>query len=503
MKRLALAALLLLAPAIGAQQRVVVTDRGPGGSGELLESILARPHRLVSPDTSWYRLRRGDVVGIPLVVLDRTAAIEGTVNGDVVVVGGDLFLRPGSRVTGRAIAIGGGVYPSALAVVGGGTQSFRDNSFTITQDGDGFRLAYQALYEDESPPLLFPGVYGLRMPAYDRVNGVSLPFGPSLSLAGGRVQLNALATYRSDLGKIDPSVQADVRLTRRMRAQGFAGRGTFSNEAWIWSNLVNSFSVLTSGDDSRNYFRADRAELTLHRLWEWTNLQLEPFVGALAEDAWSVGPAPGELRGPWSLFGRNDTLAMLRPNPSIGDASLVSALAGARLEYERPDLRLRARTRTEVGMRPQGSDDILLAPSERLFAQITTDVMAVVPTFGEHEYALDVHWVTTADDVPRQRFVYLGGPGTLVFLEMLEQEGDELLLVDQRYSIPVPSVRLGLLGEPTLILRHRIGSAGLGKLPAFEQVVGVGVLLTLLRIELQVDPVGGKARLSTGFSFSR
>jgi hypothetical protein len=290
-------------------------------------------------------------------------------------------------------------------------------------------------------------------------------------------------------------VVASARLTRRLRAEGFAGRGTFTNDAWIWSNLVNSFSVFTSGDDTRNHYRADRAEVTLHRLYEWTRVQVEPFVGGLLEDAWSVGPAVGELRGPWSVFGRTDTLAMYRPNPAIEDGQVASAVAGTRILYEATDLRARARTRAEANF---------VAPSDQRFTQVTTDFDIGFPTFGEHQYALDIHWVTTFGNTPPpQRFAYLGGSGTLPFLELLEQGGDELLLVDQRYSIPVPSVRLGLLGEPTILLRHRIGSAGLGRLPAFEQVVGLGVMLALVRFELQVDPVDGKARFSAGFSFSR
>lgn len=494
MIRRAAVLLLLAAPWLGAQERAVVVDRGPGASGRVLASVLAGPHRLVGPDTSWFRLRRAEQEPASLVVLGRTAAIEGTVNGDVVVVGGDLFVRPGARISGRAVAIGGGVYPSALAVVERGTESHRDNTFDIRSAGDRYELAYRSLYEHASPPLLFPGVYGFRIPSYDRVNGASIPFGPSFALLGGRAEIDALVTYRSDLGKIDPSVQGTAQLTRRIRAEAFAGRGTFSNDEWIWSDFVNSFSVLTSGDDTRNYFRADRGELTLHRVWEWTNLSIEPFLGGLVEDAWTVGPAYGERRAPWSLFGKTDTLAMQRPNPPVMDGAIGSVLGGARLQYETPDLRVRARTRAEVSTTSPAGDN---------FVQVTSDFDAGFPTFGEHEYAMDVHWVTTAQGVPPQRFVYLGGPGTLVFLEMLAQGGDELLLIDQRYAIPVPSVRLGLLGEPTLIFRHRMGSAGLGRLPAFEHVVGAGVLLTILRVELQMDPVRGKFRVSTGFSFSR
>jgi hypothetical protein len=64
-------------------------------------------------------------------------------------------------------------------------------------------------------------------------------------------------------------------------------------------------------------------------------------------------------------------------------------------------------------------------------------------------------------------------------------------------------VHVGLLGEPTLQIRHRLGSAGVGRLPTLEQVVGLGVMLTLIRGEIQLDPATGDTRFSVGFSFSR
>ena len=497
MKRFVAAALgLTLGSAtLQAQGRVVVTDLGPGASGRILQQALAASHRLVEPDSGWFVLKRGEQVGTTLIVVGRTAAVAGSVEGDVIVVGGDLFVRPGAHVSGRAVAIGGGVYPSSLAVIGNGSEAFRDNTFVVTRTAEGYELAYQSLREHASPPLLFPGVYGLRFPLYDRVNGASVPFGPAFSFLDGRGELDALATYRSDLGKIDPSVTGTVQLSRRSRTMFSGKRGTFSNDDWIWSNFVNSLSALFFGVDTRNYYRADRAQLTVHRLWEWTSSQIEPFVGGRVERAWSVGPSLDGQGGPWSLFGRKDSLRMSRPNPLIEDGSISSVLAGTTLQWEAQGVQLRARTSGESN---------ISAPKNERFTQLTSDVDVNFLTFGEQEYALDVHWVTTSGDTPpAQRFVYLGGSGTLPFLKLLEQGGDELLLIDQRYSVPLVNIRVGILGVPTLLLRHRIGSAGLGRLPSFEQMVGVGVMLTIVRGEVVYDPSRKKARASVGFSFSR
>jgi hypothetical protein len=496
--RLVFACALVSSALQGQAPRATITDLGPGPSGRILQEALARPHRLIEPDTgdTWFILARSAQEYTSLIVLGRSAAIAGLVEGDVIVVGGDLHVRPGARISGRAIAIGGGVYPSSLAFIGKGSESYRDNTFAIARTAQGYRLEYRSLREHPSPPLLFPGIYGLRFPSYDRVNGASVPFGPSFSFAGGRGALNALATYRSDLGKFDPSVAGGIELTRRSRLAFSAQRGTFTNDAWIWGNFVNSLSALVVGTDTRNYYRADRAELTLHRLWEFTRTQLEPFLGGRMEKAWSVGPQLGDQTGPWSIFGRTDSLGMRRPNPPIDSGTVTSVLGGGAIQWESQQLQLRARSRGEMS---------LSTPSDQSFNQITSDLEITFPTFGEQEYALEVHWVTSPGEAPppAQRFVYIGGSGTLPFLDLLEQGGDELLLIDQRYSVPLLNVRFGIFGIPTLLLRHRIGSAGFGDLPSFEQMIGVGVMLTILRGEIQIDPASGKVRTSVGFSFSR
>ena len=481
-------------------QRIVVGDMGPGAPGRILRDALARPYRMADTDTAAYVMRRGETVPVTLLVLHRDAYIGGKVDGDVIVVGGDLFVRAGAEITGRAIAIGGGVYSSTLAFVRGGTESYRDETFEIRTGADGYRLMYQSLRERESPPLLFPGIYGLRVPTYDRVNGLSLPFGPALSFWQGRGQIDFLGTYRSDLGKVDPSLSADLQLGRRTRAEVVAERTSRTNDAWIWTNLVNSFSGLVFGEDTRNWYRADRGFATLHRAFEYTRTTVEPFVGYQYEKSWAVGPSVGTSDGPWSIFGRNDTLAMLRPNPPVPPATVQSALVGTAMRFEVPDLRVVARTQLERSVNATGTS-ILGLPIE--FTQLVTDLNVRFPTFGEQQYQVEVRWVTSQGDLPMQRVHYLGGPGTLPFHEMLEMGGGELLLVDQRYSIPLPQYNLGLMGAPTLQLRHRLGSAGLDRLPTLEQMIGVGVSLTVIRGEVRLDPATGKVKLAAGLTFAR
>jgi len=488
-------ALALCAATARAQVRVTIADVGPGPGGPLIQRALRQSHRLVEPDTAPFVVERNARIRTSLIVLGRNTRVDGAVDGDVIVIGGNLYVRTGATVGGRAIAIGGGAYPSSLAVVTGEVAGFRQSTFDIARTADGYRLSYRSLEQQAEKPLLFPMAYGFRAPQYDRVNGLTQPFGPAFAFANARGLGDVVATYRSNLGAIDPLLDLRYQLTRRTRATLSAGRGSFSNDAWIWPDLVNSLSVVALGEDTRNFYRADRADITLFRLWEGVSARLEPFIGAMTERAWSVGPGVFANRGPWSVIGRADLLGMRRPNPAVDAGRLTSLIVGATGHWESAETIVHARARVEAS---------LSSPASGRFQQITSDVAVSFPTFGEQQYALDVHWVTTLGETPPpQRFAYLGGSGTLPFLDMLSQGGDVLLLIDQRYSVPLTTVTVGVFGSPVLQFRHRIGAAGVGGLPSLEQMVGVGLSLTIVRGEIQADPVSRRVRAAAGFTFSR
>jgi len=87
------------------------------------------------------------------------------------------------------------------------------------------------IYDDG--PISLPLGVGLRIPLYDRVDGLALPFGPIITLAKGRVELDPTVTYRSNLGKFDPFAKATIRLRPADALVISGGRATFSNDEWI------------------------------------------------------------------------------------------------------------------------------------------------------------------------------------------------------------------------------------------------------------------------------
>src|ERR1700682_6585653 len=137
--------------------------------------------------------------------------------------------------------------------------------------------------EYSESPIALPLGIGLRIPSYDRVNGLALPWGPKLDLGDGKLQLDGLVTYRSNLGKWDPSLEGSARPDDADEIKLYVGRATFTNDSWIRSALVNSLAALGVGRDSRNYFRGDRATARFTHTLTTGALTLTPFIGGNIE----------------------------------------------------------------------------------------------------------------------------------------------------------------------------------------------------------------------------
>ncbi|NUP57685.1 MAG: hypothetical protein HOQ19_17800, partial [Gemmatimonadaceae bacterium] len=207
---------LLLAPLWCAQpadaQDVVVRDAGAGRGAAIVQAVTAGPHA-VRAGTEPLVLPRDSTVTTSLLVLGRDTYLASRVQGDVVVVGGNLFLRPGVDVSGRAVAIGGTVAPTALGRVGGGTESLRDESYAVERADGRYLLDYRGLRSEDAPEPMFQlaGFSGVKMPSYDRVEGLSLPVGVLVQMGNHALELEPTATYRSRRGVVDPGLEIRTR----------------------------------------------------------------------------------------------------------------------------------------------------------------------------------------------------------------------------------------------------------------------------------------------------
>jgi hypothetical protein len=174
---------------------------------------------------------------------------------------------------------------------------------------------------------------------------------------------------------------------------------------------------------------------------------------------------------------------------------LTSALLGARLGWEEQSVRV-----TVDALNEAAGFDV----DNRHFDQITLDAQVRFPTFGSQEFLLSTHLLQTfGDTAPPQRWGYLGGSGTITTLPLLSLGGDHLLYFESNYVISIQKFDLPILGAPTITLRHMIGSAGIGRLPEFQQNLGVRLSLSFLRFDAVVDPVRRGWELGLGLSMAR
>ncbi|MBV9880884.1 MAG: hypothetical protein JO180_10340 [Gemmatirosa sp.] len=469
-------------PADTTRAAAYVRDAGPGVVGRLLREALARPNVVVMPADTGIVLGRGTDVATTLVVLRGPARLEGRVRGDFIVLG-DLVLRPGAVVEGRAIAIGGEILNSSLAAVRGERLVFRDVGFAVAAERpETYALDYRSLERHPVPIVSLPGAFGVRPPGYDRIDGLSIALGPEIALDTGRVLIDPTVTYRSHLGAVDPAVDVTWQPRRRVTVTARAARETRTDEAWIRGDLVNAVTSFFAGSDVRNYHRVDRGEATIAREWETTSGYVTPFIGGLAERAWSVARDSSARSAPYSVLGRTDREeGMLRPNPAVSGGRIVSALGGVRLRVLAGPVVAAATVRAEV---PFGVPD-----GARRFVQFTGDGQIAFPTFRTQHFDAFAHFVgSSGGPVPSQRYAYVGGSGTIPTMGLLEQGGDELLWLESRYAIPVTAIRLPFAGSPTVTLRHIVGGAGVSRLPDLTQNVGIRLALAALRIDYVIDP---------------
>ena len=338
-------------------------------------------------------------------------------------------------------------------------------------------------------PITLPLGIGLRIPSYNRVDGLALPWGPDIKFADGRISLAPTVTYRSHIGKFDPSIKGTIALGKSDEIRFSGGRGTYSNDTWIRGDLMNSLSAIGVGTDARNYFRADRAEAELFHAFTRPMMTITPSIGALHEFAWSTGEPLPHTSAPWSVFGRTDDLKMRRINPSVTRGHMTSVLGGVILDYDDEV------TKAGFSVRVEQSIDVPEPPPvtssltfEESFTQFTLHGRADFPTFGLQRFAFKGHAVLTGGDAPPQRFAYLGGSSTLSTVDLLALGGDRLIFVEGEYQYPLTAPVLQFVGAPVITLRYAAGSAGVKDLPDFIQNISIGLSLKIIKVEYHIDP---------------
>jgi len=412
-----------------------------------------------------------------VVVLDASVRLEGVVDGEVAVLGphGVFFVRPDARITGTVYAVAG------IAVVSGlahpvDLREIYVGASEVERLPDGSYLVH---IETAPPPpfISLPGLFGLWLPTYDRVDGLSVPVLATLNplrRAEGP-QIEGRLTVRTARGALDGGLIASQRVGA-FDIEATVERTTETEERWGRGDLSNTGTALFFGSDPREYYQTDRAAvraglregIALGR----EELRLTPFVEARHSRDRSL-----PTTSPWSLFGTLD-----RPNAPIDEGTITSLVPGVELSWLGGASRFQGVGTVEHALGGDATPGFTLG---------VVDGRWTMDAFFDHLLSVRVHARRPLGDAaaPRQRWTQLGGSATLPTLDVGEMRGDRVSFVQSSYRIPL-RVTVPIVGSPELRLLHAAGSARATGEPSrdWEQNLGIGVRLLFLTVDGWVNP---------------
>jgi hypothetical protein len=238
--------------------------------------------------------------------------IAGVVEGDLVVVNGDLIFEEGGSVSGDVLIVGGRVLGEELGRISGDLRVFSE-PLRYVQRGDRISAARRPPRDDSGA---FDGEYpwghaNIILKAgqnYNRVEGLPVIFGPSIR-TGGRnpLRLDVWGIWRTEMG-LELGEEDFGYLLRA--EQSFGGREAFSIggtyysfvdpiEDWGLSNLEASLATFILHKDFRDYY--EREGFSAFARLRFPSLPVELRAEYFQEDHLFMPVA-----GPWSITKNNE-----------------------------------------------------------------------------------------------------------------------------------------------------------------------------------------------------
>ncbi|MFH1763152.1 MAG: polymer-forming cytoskeletal protein [Gemmatimonadota bacterium] len=236
--------------------------------------------------------------------------IAGEVDGDLVVVNGDLVFESGGAVTGNVLVVGGRVFGEDVATIGGSLRVF-DGPLRYVQRGDRISSVGRPQEREGFGPDFPWGDARLVIKAgqnYNRTEGLPVIFGPSFRTAGANpLRLEAFGIWRTEMGfDLDEddfgyALRAEQALGGR---NNIAVGGTlFSTvdpiEDWGITNLEASLTTFILHKDFRDYYK--RSGWSAYAQFRFPYTPVEVKAEYFQEDHDFMPVA-----GPWSVTKNDD-----------------------------------------------------------------------------------------------------------------------------------------------------------------------------------------------------
>ena len=365
-----------------------------------------------------------------VVVKGGDLTIFGTIDGDVLVVGGTLYVKDGGKITGNARVINGDIVKDDGGVIGGYTDKTSSTTTSYRQDRRRFSrpsTTFSAPWMSETSYLdnfIF---------RYNRVEGLFLGLGSEKKFYwDGRKNFNSYGsvgwgirshTWRGNLGiaRQFPLRTDEGDELLEIGVEGYTL--TDSKDQWIIGVNENTGAAILIHEDFRDYF--ERNGYSGHVAYYSQNDYLKTELKiAYRFDKYASLTNNTE----WSLFGGNK---LFRTNPSIEDGKMRSLFASGGVstvsKVSRGPEGWSVYGTYEYGPRSFGGDFN--------FDKYMLDIRRFQPLSSYDNVNLRVRVGTSDGRLPLQKTFDLGGLGTLNAFPYKSESGDRMILLNAEYIV--------------------------------------------------------------------
>ncbi len=373
-------------------------------------------------------IQRGDSLNTNLVVKGGDLTVYGRINGDVLVVGGDLYIRDGAYIGGNVKVINGEVYKDDNAVVVGYIdKSSSKKEKAYREEAKNFRRSSTKLSANWVNETTDLDNFIFR---YNRVEGLFLGVGSekryywdnqrSYSLYGSAGYGFRSHDWRGNLGLSRQFAFDDGQLFE-VEVEGHSLTDT--KDDWLIGVHENTAAAFLIHEDFRDYFERDGFGVNIGYAAQQDFLTSQVKVGYLVDEYKLM-----ENQTEWSMFGGDKRF---RLNPAIRPGKMRSIVSSAGLSSV---------TTTIDG--PEGWSITAAAEfaeksfgSDFTFNRFVADIRRYEP-LGQYDN-LNVRFRvgTSEGNLPLQKTFEIGGLGTLPAYSFKDEMGNRMLLMNVEFIV--------------------------------------------------------------------
>lgn len=368
-------------------------------------------------------IQKGDTLNTNVIVKSGDLTIYGRINGDVLVIGGDLYVRDGAYVGGNIKVINGEVNKDDDAIVMGYIdESSSRKEKAYREEEKNFRRSSTRLHANWANETTNLDNFIFR---YNRVEGLFLGAGSekryywddqrSYSLYGSVGYGFKSHNWRGNLGLSRQFAFDDGQLIE-IEAEGHSLTDT--KDDWLIGVHENTAAAILIHEDYRDYFRRDGYGINLGYATQRDYFTGQVKVGYLSDEYRSM-----ENQTEWSFFGGDKRF---RPNPAIDEGNMRSIVSSAGLS-----------TVTSTMYGPEGWSMLATAEvaeknlgGEFTFNRYVADVRRYQPLGRYDNLNIRVRVGTAEGVLPLQKTFEIGGLGTLQGYPFKDEMGNRMLLMN-------------------------------------------------------------------------